>query len=67
MNTYTTKQGDMWDSISKKLYGSEIYAINLMQANPTHMATLVFTAGVVLTVPDIEVASSSATLPPWRI
>ncbi len=66
MNTYTTKQGDMWDSVSKKIYGSEKYAIDIMQANPTHMPTLVFPAGIVLTVPDVEAASSSADLPPWR-
>ena len=23
MNTYTTIQGDMWDSIAKKVYGTE--------------------------------------------
>ena len=30
---YTTVQGDTWDLISYKVYGSEKYIGNLMQAN----------------------------------
>ena len=34
MNIYTTIQGDMWDSIAKKVYGTEKAMDILMKANP---------------------------------
>jgi len=66
--TYTTKQGDMWDAISKKIYGDEKYTEQLMRANTAHLSTVVFSAGVVLTVPDVDTTTvaSVASLPPWR-
>lgn len=64
---YITKQGDMWDSIAKQIYGSEKYANDLIKANSSHITTVIFPAGIVLTVPEIEVnIASTATLPPWR-
>ena len=33
METYTTIQGDMWDSIAYRLYGNEKYVGDLMKAN----------------------------------
>ena len=33
MKTYTTIQGDMWDSIAYKLYGDEKYMCQLMKSN----------------------------------
>ena len=66
--TYTTKQGDMWDAISKKIYGHEKYAEQLMQANTAYISTVVFAAGIVLTVPDVNTAvnANASSLPPWR-
>jgi phage tail protein X len=66
--TYTTKQGDMWDSIAKNLYGSEKYAEQLMQANTAYISTVVFSAGIVLTVQDVNTAvnTNASSLPPWR-
>ena len=32
-NTYTTQQGDAWDVIAFRVYGSEQYTGFLMQAN----------------------------------
>jgi hypothetical protein len=55
--TYTTVQGDRWDSCA--------YAPNLMAANPQHLGYFVFPAGIVLTLPDTETQTSS-TLPPWK-
>ncbi|MCM3632930.1 tail protein X [Paenibacillus camelliae] len=63
--TYTTIQGDMWDSIAHKVYGSESNMVQLMQANPQHTTTTVFSAGVVLTVPSIPEPVDSS-LPPWK-
>lgn len=62
---YTTVQGDMWDSIAKKVYSDEYLMHYLMDANPKQIATVIFPAGVTLTIPDIPV-NSAVNLPPWR-
>lgn len=65
-NTYTTIQGDTWDYISFKVYGSEAYAYYLMQNNYDYLDTLVFSAGTVLSTPELP-AALNEDLPPWRI
>lgn len=64
-STYVTKQGDMWDSISKTVYGTESGMTKLLEANETYREIVVFPAGVVLTVPDYEPPKVD-NLPPWR-
>lgn len=64
-NTYTTTQGDMWDLIAKKVYGTELALNVLLTANLKHINTAVFSGGVVLTLPTYS-APKSSTLPPWR-
>ena len=51
--TYTTIQGDTWDLISYKLFGSEKYMKNLIEANWPLLEVLVFSSGTVITVPDL--------------
>lgn len=63
--TYTTISGDEWDVIAKEELGGERYTAVLMQANPDHIQTVIFPAGVVLTLPEITVPIP-ASLPPWR-
>ena len=53
MKTYTTVQGDCWDQIAFKLYGSEKYMKLLAEANLPLLDYLVFPSGTVLNVPDI--------------
>ena len=65
MNKYTTIQGDMWDGIAKKVYDSEAGTNTLLEANSKYAETVVFGAGVVLTVPDYETPKTDL-LPPWR-
>lgn len=69
MSTYTTKQGDMWDTIAIAHYGSMSEVDTLMMANTKYIGTYIFPAGVVLDIPEIdnenEVANS--TLPPWQL
>ncbi len=65
MDYYTTIQGDTWDVIAKKVYGSEYDADVLMAANPEHITTFIFSAGEVLKTPAIA-ESSDGTLPPWK-
>lgn len=50
--TYTTRQGDMWDMISLKVWGDEHLMHLLLDANRAWMHVGVFDAGVVLTVPE---------------
>ncbi len=64
-STYTTTQGDMWDFIAKRVYGTESAMNVLLSANLKHINTVVFSAGVELTVPDYS-APTSSSLPPWR-
>lgn len=63
--TYVTKQGEMWDSIAYRLYGTE-KAINvLLEANEEYREVAVFGAGTVLNVPEYN-APRADNLPPWR-
>ena len=65
LKTYTTVQGDMWDSIAYKCYGDEAGINVLMDANEDYIDTVVFPAGVTLTVPEY-IKPVTSTLPPWR-
>ena len=67
MTTYTTSSGDMWDSISFKVYGTSDYAGKLMAYNSDYVDQYVFPAGIELLVPDIEGTEELLDmLPPWR-
>ena len=62
---YTTRAGQQWDEIALEVYGDEVHADVLMQANPRALETYQFPAGVMLNTP--ELAEEQATeLPPWR-
>jgi phage tail protein X len=63
--TYTTKAGDQWDSIAKKVYGSEMHADFLMENNLPLLDIYEFDAGTVLKTPDLPLEQSNM-LPPWR-
>ena len=63
--TYTTIQGDTWDLNSFKLFGSEKYMKNLIEANWPLLETLVFSSGTVITVPDLP-EESDEDAPFWR-
>lgn len=65
METYKTKSGDMWDSIAKEQMGDEKYMSILMAANELYSETIIFSAGVILNIPDIE-EEIPQYIPPWR-
>lgn len=65
MKTYRTVQGDQWDWIAHQTLGSEYYMEQLMEANPKHIGVAVFPAGIVLTIPELEVPKA-LNLPPWK-
>ncbi len=66
MKTYTTAQGDMWDSIAHKTLGSVLLADKLMWANRRYLSFYTFPAGIVLQVPEITAQSPAEGLPPWK-
>lgn len=67
MNIYVTVQGDMWDSIAKKVYGTETAMDALMKANPEHLTVAVFGAGVKILLPQFTAQeAASNAMPPWR-
>ena len=66
MTTYTTVQGDMWDSIALRKLGDEKYTSLLIEANIEHHNTFVFSAGTVLAIPDVDETTEADSLPPWK-
>lgn len=64
-NTYTTIAGDMWDTVAYKTLGDENYMDKIMALNTNHRETVIFGAGVVLTLPE-KTSTLSSTLPPWK-
>ena len=65
---YQTILGDTWDIIAKKIYGNELYADKLMQANRKYLNEFVFSAGITLECPEIEsdAAKLPEAYPEWR-
>lgn len=64
-NTYTTISGDTWDIVAYKVYGNEMYMDKLLKANLEHKDTYIFPAGVVLSLPEIDLEASQS-LPSWK-
>lgn len=65
MSTYMTMQGDMWDSISYKVFGDVAYTDKIMNLNHRYRNIYIFPAGITLTLPEPEDKAVS-TLPPWK-
>lgn len=63
--TYTTVQGDMWDSIAFSQFGNEAYTDKLMNLNQQYRNYYTFPAGIVLVLPE-ETPEIIDTLPPWK-
>lgn len=67
MATYNTLQGDTWDLIAWRIWGSSRYTYLLLAANLSHVETYVFSAGVTLEVPEVSAEEAAASnVPPWR-
>lgn len=67
MSTYTTVLGDTWDMIAFKICGNEKHAEELVNVNLNYVKTVIFSAGTVLNVPDIEINTEDySSLPPWK-
>ena len=69
MRKYRTIQGDTWDLIAFREYsglGGEKLTSILIEANPEHIDTVIFPAGIELVIPEVSVPMSKS-LPPWMI
>lgn len=64
MNNYTTIQGDTWDLISYRLWGSEYLLPLLLEANMQHRDIVVFDGGIKLNVPDVDTTTYTVR-PHW--
>ncbi|MGJ0848257.1 tail protein X [Tissierella praeacuta] len=62
---YITVQGDTWDIIALKVYGSEKYMSYLLKANSKYINIMFFSAGVEIICPDVE-SDAVENLPPWK-
>jgi len=62
---HRTIQGETWDIVSKIYYGSEKYVHELLKANPEYKDYIIFSAGLYLKIPEIELENPQE-LPPWR-
>ena len=65
MTTYRTKDGDTWDLVAYQQLGSCRFTEKLIDANRKFVDTVIFAAGIELTLPDIS-TERKTVLPPWR-
>lgn len=63
---HITIEGDTFDGLALQYYDDEKLASAIIQANLDHCSTLIFEAGVSLTIPDVSAVTLPETLPPWR-
>lgn len=66
MKTYTTVQGDMWDSIAYAQLGDVAYTDKLMNLNLQYRDIYIFPAGIVLNLPDVVAEPTPDNAPPWK-
>lgn len=64
MNKYKTIQGDTWDLISYRLWGSEYLFPLLLDVNSKYRGIIIFDGGIELNVPTID-TSEYTPRPAW--
>ena len=62
---YETVSGDTFDIIAHKVYGDSKQAIHIIEANIKYAHIIIFSSGIELNIPEIEIIQPS-TLPPWK-
>lgn len=66
---YTTQEGERWDTISHKMYGTTGQAPRIIDTNPQVPITDRLAGGLVLEIPVLESNSINVNenlLPPWK-
>ena len=66
MSKFITTQGETWDSISLRVYGSEKLMHVLIEANHQYRDIAVFPANCELIIPELPRGERIA-FPPWRV
>lgn len=65
--TYTTIEGDRWDTIAFKAYGDATKYSAIVQANPFVPKGVVLPSGITLYIPVEDRPSvNKSLLPPWK-
>lgn len=66
--TYTTIQGDTWDTIAYKTFGTFDRMGELFAFNPDYIDVFIFPAGVVINLPEDldKLECCDDLLPPWK-
>lgn len=64
---YTTRDGDRWDTISHKHYGTAFEIDRLIAANPHLPLAEQFESGLTVFIPVIEqkINNQQEDMPPW--
>ena len=63
---YVTQKGDQWDIIAKNVYGDELKADVIMDANPLLADVYEFDYGTNVECPELTTEQADG-LPPWRV
>lgn len=63
--TYKSIQGDTWDMIAKKVYGTERHMDFLMEHNFPLLDYFVFPTGIIISIPELP-EEETVELPAWR-
>lgn len=70
--TYHCSAGETFDSVALLIYGDEIYACELLNANPKWCRKPIFTGGEILKLPVVEVPETEGDVDempaeaPWK-
>lgn len=65
MRTYKTSQGETWDEIAGRVYGSGKYTGALLTANQKYTGYLTFPYGIELSIPEIDETAETVAVP-WK-
>lgn len=68
MKTVKTLSGDTWDVIAWRIWGDGAdrgHMADLIEANPEHINTAIFSGNVAINVPEVAEAEP-VSIPPWR-
>ena len=66
---YITQEGERWDTVSFKMYGTVNEVQRIVEANPAVPVKERLTGGTVLEIPVLEennVAVNKELFPPWK-
>lgn len=61
-----TIQGETWDMLSIRAYGSAEFMDELIMANPDQRMVTIFPADIEIVVPAIDTAQTVQNMPPWK-